>query len=87
MHAIHENADLLQCRQAGRGYIYNDYSGSNPTGHDYNILHAAECSMLARSNVRVPKVFFTDQQEALTWLNANRGPEGANWRRCRICGA
>ena len=87
MRRIESDVDLDQCHGAGVGLIYNDFSGSGAGGKDYNILHAAGCRWVRRSNTNVPKFYFTDLQEAVSWLTANRGPEGKNWRRCGTCKA
>lgn len=40
---------------------------------------------MARSNVNYPKYFFSNIDEAIKWLQRNRGKEGKNWKRCGTC--
>ena len=82
---IMSDAELQQYHAAGSGLIYNDFSSSGASGHEYNVLHVAVCGWVGRSNTNVPKYFFADLVEAEAWLNSERGPEGINWRRCGIC--
>ena len=87
MKIIRSNSELEKLHSAGVGLIYNDFSGRGPKGKDYNVLHAASCSWVVRSNVNVPKYFFSNIDEAIKWLRRNRGREGKNWKRCGICRA
>ncbi|GAH58861.1 unnamed protein product, partial [marine sediment metagenome] len=87
MKCIKSDAELEQLRSIPNGLIYNDFSRMGPSGKDYNILHAAYCRQLAKSNLNVPKYFFDNPGEALTWLGENRGEEGVNWKRCGTCRA
>jgi hypothetical protein len=84
---IDDDAELRHIRQRGVGLIYNDFSGTGPTGGAYNVLHGAGCSSLGRSNTNVRKWYFDDVRQAVIWLEANRGPEGKKWKRCGICTA
>ena len=87
MKFIKSNAELEQLHSVGRGLIYNDFSRKGPSGKDYNVLHAASCGWVARSNVNVSKIFFSSIGEAIEWLRKNRGEEGKNWKRCGACQA
>jgi len=87
MKFIESNAELEQLHSAGEGLIYNDFSRKGSSGKDYNVLHAASCGWVARSNVNVPKIFFSNLDEAVEWLRKNRGEEGKNWKRCSACQA
>ena len=87
MKTIRSNSELESLHSAGVGFIYNDFSGRGSKGKDYNVLHAASCSWVARSNVNVPKYFFSNIDEAIKWLRRNRGGEGKNWKRCGKCKA
>ena len=87
MKFIGSNAELEQLHSAGEGLIFNDFSGKGPRGKDYNVLHAASCNWVARSNVNVRKYFFSNLDEAIKWLRKNRGEEGENWKRCGTCQA
>ena len=87
MKFIRSNSELEKLHDAGVGLVYNDFSGRGPKGKDYNVLHAASCSWVVRSNVNVPKYFFKDFDEAIKWLRRNRGSEGKNWKRCGMCRA
>jgi len=42
---------------------------------------------VARSNVNIPKIFFSNFDEAIAWLRENRGEEGEKWKRCGRCQA
>ena len=78
---------LRQLHEQGRGFIYNDFSGLGATGGKYNVLHAAGCPWVPRSNTNVRKFFFTTLEAATDWLNSERGEEEVSWKRCRTCGA
>jgi hypothetical protein len=87
MKSINSDSELVQLNDAGQGFIYNDYSGKGASGKDYNILHAASCSWILKSNINVRKLFFRNLDEAIDWLNMNRGKEGISWKRCGSCRA
>jgi len=85
MRQIASQEELEELHAAGVGLIYNDFSGLGAGGAQYNVLHAAGCHWVARSNTNVRKLFSDSLAEAIEWLNANRGPENKNWKRCRSC--
>jgi hypothetical protein len=87
MKQICTQSELDQLHRAGQGIVYNDFSGMGASGREYNVLHAAGCRWLERSNVNVRKFWFADLPEARSWLNTNRGPEGVAWKRCGTCNA
>ena len=87
MKKISSDSELVKLNSAGVGLIYNDFSGRGTTGKKYNILHAASCSWVTKSNINVPKYFFSNIDEAVKWLRKNRGKEGKNWKRCGTCKA
>lgn len=87
MKKMRSNYELAKLHSAGVGLIYNDFSGRGATGKKYNVLHAASCSWVTKSNINVPKYFFTNIDEAIKWLRRNRGREGKNWKRCGTCHA
>ena len=87
MKSIECNAELEQLHSTSEGLIHNDFSGKGSSGKDYNVLHAASCGLVARSNVNVPKIFFSNLDEAIVWLRENRGKEGEKWKRCGRCHA
>ena len=87
MKRIESQAELEHLHSVGEGLIYNDFSRKGPSGKKYNILHAAYCRWMLRSNVNVPKYFFSDIDEAIEWLRKNRGEEGKNWKCCGTCQA
>jgi len=87
MRIIRSNSELESLHSAGVGFIYNDFSGRGSKGKDYNVLHIASCRWVVRSNVNVPKYFFSNIDEAIKWLLRNRGGEGKNWKRCGTCQA
>ena len=84
MRQIESNAELQEVHEAGVGHVYNDFSGNGERGQTYNVLHLAECDWVRRCNLNYRKYFFQDDGEAQAWLEANRGPEGENWRRCKV---
>ncbi len=87
MKRIESDAELQRLRAIGTGLIYNDFSGTGPSGSEYNILHATNCHWLHHANLNVPKIHFYSLTEARTWLEAHRGLEGNNWKRCGTCQA
>jgi hypothetical protein len=78
---------LRQLHEKGLGFIYNDFSGLGATGNLYNVLHAARCPWVPRSNTKVHKFFFPTLDAARAWLTSERGEEDVRWKRCRTCGA
>jgi hypothetical protein len=87
MTVIGDDNELNKIHSRGSGLVYNDRSGKNRSGDRYNVLHAAWCSCIPRSNTRTPKYYFSSLAEATQWLSSHRGPENRNWRRCSVCGA
>ena len=82
MKPIADTAELQHRHDDGQGYIYNDFAGQGLQGASFNILHKATCRWLGIGTVPPPKLFFLSYDAAVSWLNANRGPEGKNWKRC-----
>lgn len=87
MAIIGDDNELNKIHSRGSGLVYNDRSGKNRSGDRYNVLHAAWCSCIPRSNTRTPNYYFSSLAEATQWLSSHRGPGNRNWRRCSICGA
>lgn len=71
----------------GLGVVFNDFAGHGASGAQYNVVHAATCRWLARSNLSVPKIWFEDLVTATSWLERERGREGRAWKRCGTCQA
>ena len=71
----------------GLGVVFNDFTGHGASGAQYNVVHAATCRWLARSNLSVPKIWFEDLVTATSWLERERGLEGRAWKRCATCQA
>ena len=71
----------------GLGVVFNDFAGHGASGAQYNVVHAATCRWLARSNLSVPKIWFEDLETATSWLERERGLEGRAWKRCGTCQA
>jgi hypothetical protein len=85
MRQIRDENDLSAVRTAAVGYVFNEFT---PSGHpNDNVLHAADCLWLERMNMSVPKLYFSEDEDAAGWLEANRGPAGKSWKRCGTCGA
>jgi hypothetical protein len=72
-------------RRAGKGFIYNDFSGRGAGGAKYNLLHYADCETLERANASIPKFHFESLLEAEAWLESNRGAKDEQWRQCGTC--
>lgn len=87
MKQIADDDELRRLNRAGKGLIYNDYSGSGSWGFQYNVLHAAAYRHIVKADTKYTKIFFTNVSEARTWLLVHRGPEGTNWKRCGTCHA
>lgn len=87
MKKIKSNSELKQLNANSKGLIYNDFSGKGAGGKEYNVLHAAYCHWVLRSNINVPKYFFNSLEKAIKWLKKNRGIEGKKWKRCGTCKA
>jgi hypothetical protein len=87
MERITSNQRLEAICVAGRGVVYNDFSGGGASGAQYNVVHSAACRWLARSNLSVAKLWFEDLAGATAWLVRERGEEGRAWKRCRTCRA
>ncbi|MGH2965111.1 MAG: hypothetical protein ACRDMH_06995 [Solirubrobacterales bacterium] len=85
MRTVADDQDFAGLRAAADGLLYNDFV---PRGDPaYNVLHSAGCRELARANLSVPKLFFESLDEAVDYLNRERGAEGIGWKRCGTCGA
>lgn len=78
-------AEFKALRRAGRGFIYNDFSGGGARAAEYNVLHYADCETLDRANASTPKYHFGSQSEAEAWLESNRGAKDEHWKRCGVC--
>jgi hypothetical protein len=85
MKHVLDQLELQALQSAGDGFVYNDYAGTSASGRYHNILHAARCSWILRSDAKIQKIWFADLAEALAWLTTNRGPEGVGWKRCGSC--
>lgn len=83
MHPIKTDDELSRLHLQRRGYIYNDYSGTAPSGAIGNKLHAAGCGQIKRCDTSRPKYFFDSHAEAIAWLKANRGVEDEQWSQCK----
>jgi hypothetical protein len=84
---IQSDAELEARHHSGAGLIYNDYSGRGHGQTNDNVLHAAHCHWVisASTQMQHAKYWFPDLAAAVSWLTAQRGPEGRNWRRCGTC--
>lgn len=68
--------------EKGEGYVFNDFSGKNPSGRQDNILHRADCRTLTLANLAVSKEFFRTVEEAVEWLDMFRTHK---WKPCDVC--
>lgn len=75
MKKIENDKQLQEIHKNGQGFVFNDFSGKR-------VLHNASCVWVIRCNTKVPKMFFEDKNEAIKWLQANRG---MNWKSCDTC--
>lgn len=75
MQRIESQQELDKIHHRGIGYIYNDYSGRGVSGNRYNVLHRADCRWISKTTTSVPKYFFDTSDEAVIWLEQNRGKE------------
>lgn len=84
---IQTDAELQQCHAAGSGFVYNDFARKGAMGKEWNVLHKASCHWIrtAKANPNAPKYFSASLDEAVSWLNRERGPEGLSWKRCGTC--
>lgn len=85
MKEIQTDRELEKVRADGKGFIYNDFGSEGGHPDEWNVLHKAECYHLKTANVSTPKVFFESIDEAVGWLNSERGKEGKGWKRCGTC--
>lgn len=86
MRRVRSLEELDAIRKDGRGYVYNDFTKAGATAGKDNVLHRASCSELAKMTLSVRKFFVDPDEDAASWLQDNRGPEGLRWRRCGVCG-
>jgi hypothetical protein len=49
MQGIEGDEQFKAIREAGRGVVYNDFSGQGASGAQYNLVHAASCRWLDQS--------------------------------------
>lgn len=82
MRPITDEAELQRLAATGRGYIYNDFSGTGLSGVRFNILHRASCASMVLADLRFAKYFAADRHEVMAWLDTNRRN---NWKRCPVC--
>lgn len=83
MYKINNDVDLKKLTDAGVGFVYNEYSGTQKRNRTGNILHSANCPNAKNCNTKTDKYFFESIEEELKWLNDNRGREGENWRKSK----
>jgi len=85
MKRLRSVGEFATIRNNGLGLVYNDFTkGGSPK---FNVLHAAWCPWLTKSNINVDKLFFASEEEAISWLINNRGGEGEGWKHCGYCHA
>jgi hypothetical protein len=84
MDEITDAAAFQRLCRAGRGYIYIDSPQEGAAGWQHNILHAARCPLLQRTDVTTlcTRYYAAAVQVATAWLTAYR--PGA-WTPCGIC--
>jgi len=70
----------------GKGFIFNYFTNGRTAAKD-NILHAASCFWLTKSNLGVKKYFFKTIKDAENWLTGNVGKEDVRWKKCGTCNA
>lgn len=68
---IKTDEELKILRDAGQGYIYNDY-GTKYSGKEGNVLHRASCGFTQTMTVSTGKWYFDTDNEAIDWLEKNR---------------
>ncbi|MCI0440876.1 MAG: hypothetical protein L0177_17355 [Chloroflexi bacterium] len=83
MRPVETEAALKQLISEGAGVILNDATSAG--GESSRVLHAVGCRTLRNARLNAPKLYSEDVEEAVEWLEANRGAEGEAWRRCGIC--
>jgi hypothetical protein len=84
MREITEPAVFHRLCRAGPGYIYIDSSPAGAGGWQHNILHAARCGLLRRTDLTAPRTryYAPTVQAATAWLTIHR--PGA-WTPCGLC--
>jgi len=85
MQVIETDRELEGIRAEGQGFIFNDFGSEWGREDEWNVLHRADCYHLKTANVSNPKIFFGTVNEAVGWLNSERGKEGEGWKRCGTC--
>jgi len=77
MRRIRSMEELDAIREDAHGFLYNDFTKAGATAARDNVLHRASCPELAKmTSLSVGKLFFEPDEDAATWLEENRGPEG-----------
>ena len=85
MKVIETDRELERVRREGKGFIYNDFGSEGGHPDEWKVLHRADCYQLERATVSTGKFLFAEMDEAMSWLNSERGKEGEGWKRCGTC--
>ena len=86
MQQITSQTELEQLHRTRAGFIYNDYAGPRgSTAKDQNVLHRSGCRWISEANINIPKFCSDSIEEAVSWLEQNRGPENVKWKQCETC--
>ncbi len=83
MRPVESETELGRLISEGAGVILNDATGAG--AESSKVLHAVGCRTLRNARLNAPKLYSGDVEEAVEWLEVNRGAEGEAWRRCGIC--
>jgi len=83
---IESDDELMMIHKRGKGFIFNYFTNGRTAGEN-NILHAASCSWLTKSNLSFKKYFFKTIKDVENWLTSNIGEEGVRWKKCGFCNA
>lgn len=76
MKEIKDDNEFFEIHKNARGYIYNDYAGSE--GYPkFNVLHESSCPTCnprysKGMGAHISKIYFENLEEARSWLNKNR---------------
>ncbi len=84
MEAITSETELVERYTEGEGCIYNDFGSEQQwNAAEFNKLHLASCRHVRKYSEAAPKLWSRDLDDAVQWLEENRGEDG--WSPCKEC--
>lgn len=83
--AIGTTERLERLRKAGHGFVINEHYPRSDGTRKLTTLHRVGCRTLEGVDAGY-KWFVEDDRHAHAWLFRHKGPQGATWTTCDLCG-